>query len=873
MSTGKGANSKTRKKLYSQADSDMGGKLQPQAIELEEAVLGALLLDSEVLDTISKDLSEDLFYKEQNQIISNAILSLYKKNDRVDILTVSQELKRLGQLELVGGSFYVSSLTNRIASSANIEYHVKILQQQSLKRSAIRFCTNTIKKAYDDSEDVFDLYAELQMDADNSIKDVMHYEVSSISKIHQKNMEESREIAENGSKSGVECGLDLVDDITSGWQKTDLIILAGRPSMGKFLKNSSLVYTPKGHIQIGDAKVGEKILGSDGKPYSIIGVFPQGKKDVYRIYFDDNTFVDSGLIHQWEVSTRADRRVSYKSDKKKVSVLNTEDMIGSVLCSDGRNNYSIRLCSPLNFKKSKTIIDPYLLGVYLGDGYTTANYVGFSNTEIDVVNKIQNLLPIEDRLKDLKNNKDYIVFSKTKQKRSLLSSLIGKIGLHRKKSHEKFIPKNYLYNSIDVRVSLLQGLVDTDGFVTTKGRNAIEYSTVSAQLRDDILELVRGLGGKATYQEKQGAYTKKGERFETKKYYRMYLSLPKEIVPVSSKKHLAKYKNTKQYHSKFITKIEKMDYQEEMTCISVDAPDCLYITDGYTLTHNTACAISMIIHPSIEKDVPVAIFSLEMSNAQLGGRIESYLSGVDVGKIIKKQLDLGDVSYIENACKKLNTAPLYIDDTPNISLTELKSKARRLHREKGIKLIVIDYLQLMRSGLNIQNREQEIAEISKGLKALAKELDIPIIALSQLSRGVEGRTDKKPQLSDLRESGQIEQDADMVMFCYRPEYYGGEVYELEGQEIDAKGLFILVIAKNRNGSLCDVPLRFIGHLAKITNHPEYRSPNRRHIEPVSEVSLQSNGALAQNTNFLSQSNEQYKREEDDKEDNSVDLPF
>jgi replicative DNA helicase len=226
MSTGKNGN-KSRKKLYDNSPNEIG-KLQPQAIELEEAVLGALLLDSEALDTVSKDLCEDLFYKEQNGIISTAILNLYKRSDRVDILTVCQELKTMGKLELVGGSFYVSSLTNRIASSANIEYHVKILQEHSLKRSAIRFCTNTIKKAYDESEDVFDLYAELQMDADNSIKDVMHYEVSSIGKIHQKNIEETKHIIESGVKSGVECGLELVDDLTGGWQKTDLVILAGR---------------------------------------------------------------------------------------------------------------------------------------------------------------------------------------------------------------------------------------------------------------------------------------------------------------------------------------------------------------------------------------------------------------------------------------------------------------------------------------------------------------------------------------------------------------------------------------------------------------------------------------------------------------------
>jgi replicative DNA helicase len=162
-----------------------------------------------------------------------------------------------------------------------------------------------------------------------------------------------------------------------------------------------------------------------------------------------------------------------------------------------------------------------------------------------------------------------------------------------------------------------------------------------------------------------------------------------------------------------------------------------------------------------------------------------------------------------------------IDDTANISLLELKSKCRKMVRENGVRLIIIDYLQLMRSGLYIGNREQEIAEISRGLKGLAKELDIPIIALSQLSRSVESRGgDKKPMLSDLRESGQIEQDADMVVFCYRPEYYGITDYELGGQDYDTRGLFLLLVAKHRNGELGEIPLLFVHEQTMITNREE-----------------------------------------------------
>ena len=244
----------------------------------------------------------------------------------------------------------------------------------------------------------------------------------------------------------------------------------------------------------------------------------------------------------------------------------------------------------------------------------------------------------------------------------------------------------------------------------------------------------------------------------------------------------------------------------------------LIIIAGRPAMGKTAVAISMLMHPSLELNNAVAIFSLEMSNEQLVSRMQSLLSGINVSKIVKKQLTNDEINQISIKAGGLNKSKIFVDDTPNISLLDLKGKARKLKKEHDIKLLVIDYLQLMRSGLKISNREQEIAEISRGLKGLAKELNIPVIALSQLSRSVESRSDKKPMLQDLRESGQIEQDADMVLFCYRPEYYHIDQYEVDGRTFEAHGLFMLIIAKHRNGELGEIPLRFIHEQTKITNH-------------------------------------------------------
>jgi len=245
----------------------------------------------------------------------------------------------------------------------------------------------------------------------------------------------------------------------------------------------------------------------------------------------------------------------------------------------------------------------------------------------------------------------------------------------------------------------------------------------------------------------------------------------------------------------------------------------LIIVAGRVSMGKTAFAISILIDPAITQKIPIAFFSLEMSKEQVVGRIQSILSRINVSEIVKKQLNSEEINTIIQKCAELNDAPLYIDDTPNISLMELKTKARQMVREKGVKMIVVDYLQLMRSGMKLMSREQEVAEISKGLKAIAKELNIPVIALSQLSRNVEQRGGTKiPMLSDLRDSGQIEQDADMVLFCFRPEYYGATDYDWGGTILDAKNLFMLMVSKHRNGVLGEIPLSFNGEFTEITNH-------------------------------------------------------
>ena len=236
----------------------------------------------------------------------------------------------------------------------------------------------------------------------------------------------------------------------------------------------------------------------------------------------------------------------------------------------------------------------------------------------------------------------------------------------------------------------------------------------------------------------------------------------------------------------------------------------------------TAFVLSMAKNIAVDRGIPTAIFSLEMSNVQLVNRLIMNVCELEGDKIKTGKMSKEDKLRLNTKINIMKGKPLYMDDTPSLSIYELRSKARKLVNEHGVKLIIIDYLQLMNAqGSSFGSREQEVSIISRGLKGLAKELDIPIIALSQLNRGVEARTGiegKTPQLSDLRESGAIEQDADMVCFIHRPEYY--RIFNDEKSGKDLRGLAQIIVAKHRNGATDSIWLRFRGKYAKFQNEDD-----------------------------------------------------
>lgn len=442
------------------------GKVQPQAVPLEEAVLGAVMLDKEALPVVLDILRSDSFYLDSHKAIYKAMLRLFEKSQPIDLLTVTEELRKGGDLEVVGGPVYIVELTNKVASAANIEYHARIISQKYIQRELITVSTKVIKDAFEDTTDVFQLLDDAEQGLFSIAQQNMSRGYQSLSSLSGKMLKQLEELKdqEGGGLTGVPTGFTDLDRLTSGFQSSDLIILAARPGMGK-----------------------------------------------------------------------------------------------------------------------------------------------------------------------------------------------------------------------------------------------------------------------------------------------------------------------------------------------------------------TAFTLSLAKNAAVDFAKPIAFFSLEMSSLQLAQRIISMEAEISGMKMRSGQLEDYEWQQLHTAIERIGEAPIFIDDTPGINVFELRAKCRRLKMQHDIQMIVIDYLQLMSGGGDNQkgNREQEVSAISRALKGLAKELEVPVIALSQLSRAVEQRGGtKRPQLSDLRESGSIEQDADIVSFIYRPEYY--QILEdEEGQSL--KDVAELIIAKHRHGALKTVKLRFTPEFARFSD--------------------------------------------------------
>lgn len=790
---------------------DVGlGKVPPQALDLEEAVLGALMIEKDALTTVVDILKPQSFYKEAHQRIYNAILVLFAESQPVDMLTVVSQLRKTGELEISGGAFYIPELTSRVNSAANIEYHARIVSEMAMKRELIATASDILRDAYEDTTDVFKLLDRTEQSLFTISESNVRKNYERMGALIQQAIEslEKRALQKDGL-TGVPTGFSSLDRVTSGWQKSDLVILAARPGMGKCLGAGTKVVMYDGSLKkVEDVVVGDQLLGDDSAPRQVLSI-ARGRENMYWVR--QNRGMDY-RVNESHILSLKRSRTEWKHKNGDVLNISVREYLQKA--DKFKSNYKGYKVA-IEFDEKPLPIDPYFLGIWLGDG--SSGNCRITTKDSEIVDYLQEYAcQLELQLtKEIYENRCN-AYGITRGRRERVSSGRPPAFSLQNELREmdllnnKHIPQNYLVNSTENRLRLLAGLIDSDGHYNVQS-NGYEITQKNERLARQIKFLCDSLGFRTSLKRKRASISSIG--FESEVFrVRFYGDVDRIPVRLAYKKALP-WKSPVNWR---MTGIQvEFDKKDDYYGFEIDG-NRLFLLEDMTVTHNTAFVVSAMRNAAVDFQKGVAMFSLEMSSVQLVNRLISAEAELESEKIKRGSLLRHEWEQLHHRIAKLTEAPIFIDDTPGLSILELRAKCRRLKSQHDIQLVIIDYLQLMTgdtSGKMGGNREQEIASISRALKNLAKELDVPVIALSQLSRAVETRGgDKRPQLSDLRESGSIEQDADMVLFLYRPEYYGITQDEA-GNSI--AGIGEVIIAKHRNGSLDTVPLRFIGKFTKF----------------------------------------------------------
>ena len=795
-------------------------RVPPHSIEAESSVLGGLLLDNGAWDRVGDLVQDSDYYRHEHQRIHAGIARLINANKPADVITVFEHLQTLGHEDQIGGLAYLNSLAQYVPSAANIRRYAEIVRERAILRKLISISDDiatrafnpkgtTVEKILDEAEQkIFNIGEEGSRNKQG---------FQSMDTLVVDLLDRVQEMADNPNDvTGVPTGFIDLDRMTAGLQAGDMIVLAARPSMGKAQPLEARVRTLSGWKTMGELEVGMALASIDGRPSIVTGIFPQGRKAVWRVTLSDGRSTECCDEHLWRVCCR-----HWATPR----VLSTAEIRALLERKRYQNRIWIEPHDGQFGHQDALPIDPWVLGALLGDGCLTgAGTVRFSSASAEVLGTMEARVGAGLELthagrydyRIVREDRGHPLGIKGSQPNPLRTAL-DSLRLSGLASDQKFIPRLYLEAPRAARLDLLRGLLDTDGWVERWG--SVRFSTSSRQLAQDLAELVRSLGGWCSISEKQPHFRNlAGMRVAGLPAYVCHVShpQPRSLFLLSDK--LARLPETWQRRKRLTIQAIEPSRDADCQCISVSHPDRLYITDGDIVTHNTAFAVNIAEHVALNEGLPVAIFSMEMGASQLAVRIVGSIGRINQGHLRTGKLSADEWPRLTEAIERLRTVSLHIDETPGLSPSELRANARRLARQCGkLGLIVVDYLQLMQgSNPDSDNRASELGEISRGLKMLAKELQCPVLALSQLNRSVEQRADKRPMMSDLRESGAIEQDADIIMFIYRDEYYTKDACK-------EPGVAEIIIAKQRNGPTGTVKLTFMNTLTRfesLANHSD-----------------------------------------------------
>jgi replicative DNA helicase len=849
-------------------------KLLPQNIEAECGVLGSIIIDPEAIVQIADFLQSEDFYRDSHRIIYQTILQLYEQHEPADYITICDELERNNKLEEVGGASYITSLINQVPTSGNVEYYGRIVERTAILRRLIHAAGQIAAIAYDEvdamvaldkAEQLIFAISQRHAHADFfALRDLLSDYMNKLDQLHER----------RGTIVGVPTGFTDLDRLTGGLQRSDLIILAARPAVGKCLPAWTL---------IDDPETGERLTIEEcvrRRLPKIHSLSEDGKVHVTNI----SDWIDSGIKPCYRIQTRSGRMVEVTGHHPFFTVH------GWVPLNELKVGQHIAVPTALpafGIDESWPLDKVRLLAYFIAEGGLTHTLPRFTNTDPVIVADFKHIIAkyfpacaikqygIDYAVAQPSNIRSQYGFSG--MPKNPVTVWLKELGLMGKLAKDKFFPACVWKWNRRYLAEFLRALMSCDGsiYATSAGCPRIEFGVASPQLAADVHHALIRFGIHAKYyqtsrnawrvsitnpesvkryQDEIGWIGEKTTRFAE---YQHVVSLrvgnlghaPKEtweLIRAGAKQanialvelarrsgettktgkyggynshthrslpryRLANYAEVLQDSA--LRRIASSDiYWDEITSIEAIGEHRVYdltVPDGANFVaqdvfvHNTSLCLSMAHNSAIKHGQSVAIFSLEMSKEQLVQRLLSMDAGIDQQRLRTGWIEDEEWDRIIYAMGTLSEANIWIDDTPGISTMEMRSKARRLQAEHGIDLIIVDYLQLMQSsvgGKRNENRVMEISEISRSLKGLARELNVPVMALAQLSRQVESRQSKVPQLSDLRESGSIEQDADIVMFIYREDVYNPDT--------ERKNIADIIVAKHRNGPVGEVSLYF-----------------------------------------------------------------
>lgn len=484
-------------------------------------------------------------------------------------------------------------------------------------------------------------------------------------------------------------GIDRL--LKGGLAKGEIGVILAPTGVGKSLSNSEPVLTPNGWVKMGDIKLGDKVIGGDGKEQYVLGVYPQGIRSIYKVEFTDKTFVNCDEEHLWSVNTLNMRTAKTRKDGKAINkpnygykVVKTKDMISDIK-KRGRYNFRLPVVEPIHFEEKEVTIDPYLLGLLLGDGSICDGGIRISTKDDELFENIKHLNE-HTSFNEYNNNTKTI---KSINLKTGIKKRLDDYNLLNKKSNNKFIPKDYLYNSLNVRIAILQGLMDTDGYVDKKG--TAQFTTVSEQLSKDVRELVLSLGGTARVNKKKPTYSHNGEKKQGQLAYTITMSFANDIVPFKLFRKVSRfYKRTKYVEQKFVKSIT-YSHEEEATCIKVSNPDCLFVTRDYVLTHNTTFMTKIANHAFNLGYNVLQIFFEDNPKIIQRKHMTCWTKIHPDDMNNKKEEVLGKVKEIQN---KMDNR-LILEKLPSDTMTmqQIKNKVRKMIAD-GIKIdmILLDYI-------------------------------------------------------------------------------------------------------------------------------------------------------------------------------------